>query len=106
EADHVEVVRDENVSQAELVLEIEQEIEHLGLDRLVERRDRLVEDQKPRLEREPARDVDALALAAGNLMRIAPGEPRRLEANAVQKIVSALDRGLARQTVDPRAKRD
>ena len=64
-------MRDEDVGEAELVLEIEQQIEHLRLDRLVERRHRLVEDQQPRLEREPARDVDALALAAGNLVRIA-----------------------------------
>ena len=77
EADHVEVVRDEDVGQPELVLEVEQQVEHLRLDRLVERRHRFVEDQKPRVEREPARDVDALALTAGDFVRIAPGEARQ-----------------------------
>ena len=52
EAHDVEVVGDEDVGQAEFVLEVEQQIEHLCFDRLVERGDRLVEDQKPRLERE------------------------------------------------------
>ena len=97
EAHDVEIVRDEDVGQAELVLEVEQQVEHLGLDRLVERRHRLVEDQQPRLERERARDVDALALAAGNLVRIAAGEARRLETDAMQQIVRARDRRLARQ---------
>ena len=83
------------IGQAELVLEIEQEVEHLRLDRLVERGDRLVEDEEPRLEREPARDIDALALAAGNLVRIAPGEARRLEADAMQQVVRARDRAVA-----------
>ena len=46
EAHDLEIVADEDVGEAELVLEVEQQVQHLRLDRLVERRDRLVEDQQ------------------------------------------------------------
>ena len=74
EAHDVEVVADEDVGQAELLLEVHEQVQHLRLDRLVERRDGLVEDDQARLERERAGDVDALALAARQLVRIAAGE--------------------------------
>ncbi len=67
---HGEIVRDEQVSEAELVLQVHHEIEDLRLDRHVERRDRLVADDQARLQRERARDADALALPAGKLVRI------------------------------------
>ena len=44
-----------------------------GLDADVERRDRLVEHDQLRLEREGPGDADTLALAAGELVREAPG---------------------------------
>ena len=69
--DHGEIVRDEEVGEAEPRLEVDQQVEDLRLDRDVERRDRLVGDDQLRLERERARDADALALAAGELVRIA-----------------------------------
>src|ERR1700736_6024708 len=53
-----------------LALQINQQIDHLGLDRYVERRYRLVADDKARPERQRPRDADALALAAGELVRI------------------------------------
>jgi hypothetical protein len=43
EAHHIEVVRDEHVGQAEIVLEVEKKIENLRLDRLVQCRDCFVE---------------------------------------------------------------
>ena len=42
----VEVVADEDVCRFELVLEIEQEVQDLRLDRFAEGGDRLVEDQE------------------------------------------------------------
>ena len=51
-------------------LQVDQEIDDLGLDRDVERRYRLVADDQIGSERQCARDADALALAAGELMRI------------------------------------
>ena len=51
--------------------ELGEEVHHLGLDRDVEGRDRLVGDDELRLDREGAGDADALALAAGELRRVA-----------------------------------
>src|SRR5258707_12770557 len=53
-----------------LALQVDQQIDHLGLDRYVERRYRLVADDQARPERQRARDADALALAAGELVRV------------------------------------
>ena len=69
-ADDREVVRDEEVGQVEPVLQVAQQVEDLRLDRDVDGRDRLVEHDELRVERERARDADALALAAGELARI------------------------------------
>ena len=69
--DDREVVRDEEVGEVELVLQVLQQVERLRLHRDVERRDRLVGDDEARVERERAGDADALALAAGEGVRIA-----------------------------------
>ena len=69
--DDREVVGDEEVGDPELALEVPQEVEDLGLDRDVERRDRLVADDQLRLERDRPGDPDPLALAAGELVRVA-----------------------------------
>ena len=61
---HGEIVRDEQEGQPALGLEILEQVEDLGLDRDVERRDRLVADDQVGIEREGAGDADALALAA------------------------------------------
>ena len=50
---------------------VEQQVEDLAADRDVERRGRLVGDDDLRVEREGAGDADALALAAGEGVRIA-----------------------------------
>ena len=48
-----------------------QQAQDLRLHRDVQRRDRLVRDENLGIERERACDADALALAAGELVRIA-----------------------------------
>ena len=53
-----------------VALQVDQQIDHLRLDRDVERRDRLIADDQARAERERTRDAYALALAAGELVRI------------------------------------
>ena len=68
--DDREIMRDEQIGEAVLALQVDQQIDHLGLDRDVERRDRLVAHDQARPERQRARDADALPLAAGELMRI------------------------------------
>ena len=72
-AHHRQVVRDEQVGQAQALLQFHQHVDHLRLDRHVQRRHRLVADHQAGLERQRARDADALALAAGELVRIALG---------------------------------
>jgi hypothetical protein len=69
--DHRHVVGDEQEGELHLCLQVEQQIDHLRLDRDIERRDAFVGDDHLRLERQRARDADALALAAGELVRIA-----------------------------------
>ena len=69
--DHAEIVADEQVGEVELPAQLHEQVEHLRLDRDVERGDRLVADQELGLHRERAGDADAGALAAGELVRIA-----------------------------------
>ena len=54
-----------------------EKIQHLRLDRHVERGDRFVADQEIGLHRQRAGDADARALAAGKLVRKAPHRGRR-----------------------------
>jgi len=86
---HGEVVGNENVGQAKPVLQIAQQVEHLRADRDIERGYRLVANDKLRLDRKSARDGDALALAAGKLVRIAAGR-QRFEPDQAQQFVDAL----------------
>jgi hypothetical protein len=71
--DHREVVADEQVGEAELLAQVHEQVQHLRLDRDVERRHRLVADDESGLHRQSAGDADALALAAGELVRVAAG---------------------------------
>ena len=65
-----EIVRDEDHGRAGLLLQSADEGEDLRLDRHVERRRRLVGDQKLRVVGERHGDHHALAHAAGHLVRI------------------------------------
>ena len=59
-----QVVADEQVGQPQVALEVGEQVEDLRLDRDVERRDRLVRNQHRWIERQCARDAEALSLAA------------------------------------------
>ncbi len=83
--DHRQVVRDEQVGQAELLLQVLQQVDDAGLDRHVQRRHRLVEDQHLRPQRERAGDADALPLAAGELVRV-PVAVLRVEPDRSQQL--------------------
>ena len=84
----VEVVRDEDVGQAELPLEVLEEIEDLRLHGDVERRDRLVAEDELRVHRERARDADPLPLAARELVREAI-EVLGVEADDLEELLDA-----------------
>ncbi len=68
--DDGEVMGDEQVREIVLALQVDQQVDHLRLDRDVERGDRLVAHDQTRPERQRPRDADALPLPAGELMRI------------------------------------
>ena len=71
---HRQIVRDEQIRDAEPLLQVLQQVHHLRADRYVQRRHRLVGDDHARLRRHRPRDCDALALAAGELERIAAAD--------------------------------
>ena len=100
-ADDRQVVGDEQVGEIELLLERLEQVDDLRLDRDVERRHRLVGDDEVRVDRERAGDADALALTAGELVRIAArrvrGEPddsssSRTRAATVRRVASPCER--------------
>ena len=92
-ADDVQVVGDEDVGEPELALQVLEQVQDLRLDRDVERRHRLVADDQLRVDRERARDADALALAARELVREAV-VVLRVEADDLQQLLdAALDLG-------------
>ena len=76
---------DEQVGEAQALLQVLQKVYHLRLDRDVERRDRLVADDQLGLDRERAGDADALSLAARELVRVAALVPGR-EADLLEQL--------------------
>ena len=93
----VQVVADEQVGQAELLPSgRSSRFSTCASHRFVQRGDRLVQDQQAGLQRQGAGDVDALALAAGQLVRVAAGELRRVEADRASSSSRARPRAAAR----------
>ncbi len=88
-AHHAEIVRDEEIGDIEIALQIGEQIEDLRLHRNVKRRHRLVGDQQLRIEHQRARNRDALALPAGKHVRIA-ARMFGAQANFAQHVAHAL----------------
>jgi hypothetical protein len=78
----VQVVGDEQRREAVPRPQVHEQVEHLRLHRLVERRHGLVGDQQARADDEGAGEIDALALAARQLVGVAGGVAPR-EAHVV-----------------------
>src|SRR5262249_6250512 len=74
---HGQVVGDEEIAHAGAILDLAQEVHHLGADRDVERRHRLIQQDALRVRRQRARNGDPLALAARELVRIIIGDAGR-----------------------------
>src|SRR5690606_10615697 len=81
-----QVVCDEQVRGPEPLLQVGKEVEHLCLHGHVERRDRLVADDEIRFDGEGARDADALALAAAELVRVAR-RMKRAQPDGLEQLV-------------------
>ncbi len=62
--DHAQVVGHEQICQAELLLQVLQQVQDLGLDRNVQGRDWLVADHQLRMGSQGSGNANALALAA------------------------------------------
>ena len=85
---HREIVRDEQIGQAELLAQILEQVHHLRLDRYIKRRHRFVADDELGVQRKRARNADALALASRHFMRVAIAEAR-IQATDRQKFAHA-----------------
>src|SRR5262245_4458457 len=92
---HGEIVRNEEISQAEAPLQVAQEIQHLRANRYVKCGHGLIAYDELGLDSERARNRDALTLAAGEFMRVAPGKPR-IEPDEVQQLRNTLPPTLRR----------
>src|SRR3546814_3757206 len=99
-AHHREVVGDEHVGEVELGLELLQQVHDAGLDRHVESRDGLVEDDQLRLQGQGPGDADALALAARELVREAVGVLDGQADDGQQLLDPRLDLGVVPAEVD------
>ena len=64
-----EIVGDEEVGKAEVLLQVAQQVHDLRLDGNIERARRLVGHDEPRAHGQDARDADPPLLAAGKLVR-------------------------------------
>ncbi len=81
----IEAVGDEEITQAHIALQIEQEIEHLALHGDIERGDGFVTDDELGLQCNGARDANALALPTAEFEREAVGRGGA-EADFVEQI--------------------
>ena len=99
------IVGDEQQRDAEPLLDFVEQFEHLRLHRDVERGNRFVRDQNVGVERQRARDRDALALAAGKLVRIARDRVGR-QVDQFEQLARLGQRFLARHAVIDRPFRD
>ena len=70
--DDGEVMADEEVRQAELVLEVHHQVDDLRLDRDVQRRNCLIGDHQLGSQRQRAGNADALTLPPGELVGVLP----------------------------------
>src|SRR6204780_1560655 len=87
--DDRQIMGDEQISEPEFLLQVLQQIDDLGLDRYIQRRHRLIADDQFGLDRERTRDADALALTAGEFVRMA-ADMIRLPADGLEQIHAAL----------------
>ena len=71
ELHHRQVVGDEDIGVAVGLLQVQQQVDDLGLDGDVQGRHRLVADDQLRVQGQCPGDADALALAAGELVGVA-----------------------------------
>src|SRR5207245_1136932 len=82
--DDRQIMGNEEISEPQLLLQVLQQIDDLGLDRYVQRRHRLVADNQLGFDRERPRDTDALTLPARELVRM-PAHVIRLQTDGLEQ---------------------
>ena len=105
-AHHVQIVADKHIGQRQRPLQFLQQLQYLGFHRFIQRRDGLVEDHQPGLHRQRAGDIHALALAAGERVRITVGKTFRFKADVRQQIAGVFAGLFGADAVYPLAERD
>jgi hypothetical protein len=88
-AHHGKVMSDEQVRQPELLLQILEQVDHLPLDRHVERRHGLVADDDLGVDRQRPRNSHALTLPTREFVRVAQCHVRE-EADHLQQLSDAV----------------
>ena len=86
---HAQVMGNKQVADSLPLLDILEKIDHLRLDRHIQRRDRLVADDKIRLQRQRPCNADPLSLATGKLMGIS-ADMVRLQTDSLQQLLHPL----------------
>jgi len=81
-------MRDEEISEAEVALKLGEQIDNLGADADVKGRDGFVANDEFWTESEGAGDADALALSAGEFVRVA-GASGFVEADGAEEFGDA-----------------
>ena len=104
-------MRDEEIGQMKLCLQVFQQIDDLGLDRDVEGGDGFVGHDEAGPEHERAGDADALSLPAGKFVRVTidevriqPADPHHLLHGALDRLAAA-EAEVAQRLADDRADR-
>src|SRR5581483_6317241 len=86
----VEIMRDEQDCLPEPRQKGAQHVLHLGAGQRIERAEGLIHEKDFGFSRKRTRQADALPLAAGELMRMAPRELIRIEADSCEQYSAAL----------------
>src|SRR5215831_15530979 len=82
----VQIMRDEQIRQVQLLLQLHEEIQHLRFDRFIEGRNGLIENDQARSQSQGTGNVHALLLPTGEFVRIARPEQLRVKANCPQEV--------------------
>ena len=98
--DHGKIVGDKEVGQTELLLDIIEEVDDLGLNREIEGGDGFIGDDQFGFHCQGAGDADALPLPAREFVGIAIKDITAKADGRQQFNDEALDRGRGRQTMD------
>src|SRR5215212_8861462 len=86
---HRKIVSNEEIRQVKLFLQFLKQVNHLGLDRNIQRRDWLITNNKGRLQCERTRNTNTLALPAGEFVWITTRK-RRIEIHNFKQVINTI----------------